>query len=159
MTALAIQRFASDPGGAPGWRGTLSAAALVAVLAAGLAPGSFGQSGSGSGSGSDTGTGSEVEQVVPLYNKDALLQTTPRTGDERRPVSGDALYNSIETSVRITDQGNHTIEEHRVGSNRYMIKVNPKNAPSYYLVDDSGSGNFEWRRGQVAPPQWAIMRW
>ena len=138
-----------------GWKSVMAGLLLCLVLAVALAPGSFGQS----GSAAKPEVGSELERVVPLYNKDALLSTKPRATDQGRPVTGDELYNSLETGVRITDQGNHTIEEHRVGTNSYMIKVNPKSAPSYYLVDDSGSGSFEWRRGQVAPPQWALVRW
>ena len=44
-----------------------------------------------------------------------------------------------------------------------MIRVNPAAGPSYYLVDPSGSGDFEWRRdtpgAELNVPQWALVRW
>ena len=75
-----------------------------------------------------------------------------------------SLRNDIRTSVDIVARENHQVEEYRVGNNLFMMKVKPKGAPPYYLVDSDGSGNMQWRRSsggleQVSPPRWAILKW
>jgi len=80
-----------------------------------------------------------------------------------RDVTGGDLVGSMRSDVRIVTRDNHEIEEHRVGDNVYAIKVKPKNAPPYYLYDNDGSGNFQWRRGmdleRTSVPHWAVVRW
>ena len=70
----------------------------------------------------------------------------------------------MESDVRIISRENHEIEEYRSGNNVYKIKVKPKNAPPYYLVDQDGSGDLQWRRSgpgleQTSVPHWAVIRW
>ena len=81
----------------------------------------------------------------------------------RRDLTGHDLVASMRSDVRIVDRGNHQITEHAAGGNVYMIEVKPDNAPPYYLYDDDGSGNFQWRRGvdveRTRVPHWAIVRW
>ena len=66
-----------------------------------------------------------------------------------------------EPEVNITKQTEQTVEEYRVGGRLYMIKVTPKNAPPYYLVDDQGDGKFarqESLDSGFRPPRWVIFR-
>ena len=74
-------------------------------------------------------------------------------------VTGHQLYNSVRTDVRAYESKNHQVEEYRASGNTYMLKVKPKNAPAYYLVDEDGSGDLEWRRRGVQAPQWAVKKW
>ncbi len=97
---------------------------------------------------------------------DGLAQArAPEPATEPPPanVTGADLMESMRSEVRIIARENHEVEEYRVGNNVYMIKVKPKNAPPYYLYDEDGSGNFQWRRGmdleRTQVPHWAIMRW
>lgn len=66
-----------------------------------------------------------------------------------------------EPEVTITKQTEQTIEEYRSGGRLYMIKITPKNAPAYYLVDSRGDGKFA-RQGSLdsgfRPPQWIIKK-
>ena len=70
---------------------------------------------------------------------------------------------SLDPAVTIQEHGNRTTEEFRVNGNLYMVKVNPKAGPSYYLVDPDVSGEFQWRRNtpgaDLNVPQWALATW
>ena len=66
-----------------------------------------------------------------------------------------------EPSVTITKQTEQTVEEYRSGGRLYMIKITPKNAPPYYLVDDNGTGKFARQEGLDSgfrPPRWIIKK-
>jgi hypothetical protein len=66
-----------------------------------------------------------------------------------------------EPEVTISKQTEQTIEEYRSAGRLYMIKVTPKNAPPYYLVDDRGDGKFarqESLDSGFRPPRWIIKK-
>jgi hypothetical protein len=77
------------------------------------------------------------------------------------PPAMDASSDVDEPEVTITKQAVQTVEEYRSGGRLYMIKVTPKNAPPYYLVDDHGDGKFARQEGLDSgfrPPRWIIKR-
>lgn len=45
--------------------------------------------------------------------------------------------------VRIIEQKEATITEYRANGKLYKIKVQPRNAPAYYLIDNEGKGRFD----------------
>ena len=64
-----------------------------------------------------------------------------------------------EPEVTIKKEGTKTLEEFRINGKLYMIKVNPKNMPSYYLYKDMSGGDWV-RYNTVDPmivPQWVIL--
>lgn len=69
----------------------------------------------------------------------------------------------LEPDVRIIRRERDVIEEYRIHGRLYMIKVTPRGAPPYYLVDADGDGNLESRFGELAPgvlvPAWVIFTW
>lgn len=69
----------------------------------------------------------------------------------------------IEPEVNIIQRKDKTIEEYRVNGRLYMIKVIPKHAPPYYLVDKDGDGSMESWRSEAEPdiqiPHWVLFRW
>jgi hypothetical protein len=69
----------------------------------------------------------------------------------------------IEPEVKIIKREDKTIEEYRVNGQLYMIKVTPKNAPPYYLIDTNGDGTMEASRTEIEPdlmiPRWVLFRW
>jgi len=68
----------------------------------------------------------------------------------------------LEPQVTITKKTEMVIEEYRVGGRLYMIKVTPKIGPPYFMIDDSGDGQFSRQEGPDAsnlrPPRWVIHR-
>ena len=72
------------------------------------------------------------------------------------PLSANAV---AEPEVRITQDEEKTTEEYRLNGRLYLIKVTPKNAPPYYLMDDEGKGQMK----RIDPvqrlviPQWVLM--
>ena len=69
----------------------------------------------------------------------------------------------IEPEVTITQGEDKTIEEYSVNGQVYMIKVTPKNAPPYYLIDTDGDGSLDSSPGDIEPrlliPSWVLFRW
>lgn len=66
-------------------------------------------------------------------------------------------------TVTIEEAENRVVEEYRVGSNLYMIKITPVVGAPYYLVDEDGSGDMAFHRGTAGMenniPQWALLSW
>jgi len=69
----------------------------------------------------------------------------------------------LEPDVRIVRGERRTITEYRVNGVLRAIKVEPDNAPPYYLVDADGDGNLETRTRGLGPdfliPQWVLFTW
>jgi hypothetical protein len=68
-----------------------------------------------------------------------------------------------EPEVTIIQKGQERVEEYRVNNQLYMIKITPAKGYPYYLVDTTGTGNFDMRRTQLDSnfviPQWVLLRW
>ena len=102
-----------------------------------------------------------------LALRPVLAQTGPEPGGV--PVEPPPLPERVESGeplepdVRIIRRERDVIEEYRIHGRLYMIKVTPRGAPSYYLVDSDGDGNLESRFSELAPgilvPAWVIFRW
>lgn len=58
---------------------------------------------------------------------------------------------------------NRTVEEYRVRQNLYMMKTIPDVGSPYYLVDQRGTGELEYRRNMeqldMQVPVWVLHRW
>ena len=69
----------------------------------------------------------------------------------------------IEPAVTLRQYENRVTEEYRINGNLYMIKITPIAGPPYYLVDDSGTGDMEIRRGpagrDIKIPRWTLLTW
>ncbi len=70
---------------------------------------------------------------------------------------------SLEPEVTIIRRARETVTEYRLNGRLQAIKVEPENAPAYYLVDTDGDGDLETRRSAYGPdfliPMWIIMSW
>jgi hypothetical protein len=75
------------------------------------------------------------------------------------PPPGFELDPAQEPQVTIRKRGEDTVEEYRVGNKLYMIKVTPPGGRPYFLIDDTGGGQFV-RRDSLdtgpRPPMWVI---
>lgn len=69
----------------------------------------------------------------------------------------------IQPSVQLRQFDNRTVEEFSVNNQVYMLKITPAAGPPYFLIDQDGSGDMVWKRGQpersLQVPQWTLMRW
>ena len=79
------------------------------------------------------------------------------------PPTGIGDEDQLEPEVNIIQREDKTIEEYRVNGQLYMIKVTPRNAPPYYLIDSDGDGTMDARRSDLEPelmiPRWVLFRW
>lgn len=67
-----------------------------------------------------------------------------------------------EPSVKIPVQEGDKIEAIRQGGQVVMLKVTPKDGPTYYLIDTTGNGNWMRRDSLddgVRVPMWPIKTW
>ncbi|VAW75391.1 FIG00953549: hypothetical protein [hydrothermal vent metagenome] len=85
----------------------------------------------------------------------------PDTAPPPPPSASD--QEQIEPEVNIIQRDGKTIEEYRVNGKLYMIKVTPKGAPPYYLVDTDGDGSLDNRQSvldeDLLIPSWVLFRW
>lgn len=70
---------------------------------------------------------------------------------------------TLEPEVTIIRRARETVTEYRIGGRLQAIKVEPDNAPAYYLLDTDGDGNLETRKSAYGPdfliPMWVILSW
>ncbi len=80
-------------------------------------------------------------------------------GDDAATQPGEGF----EPTITIKTEEGKKIEEYRLRGRFYMIKVTPKNAPPYYLIDKDGDGLFESRfsglHENVTVPKWVLKEW
>ena len=74
-------------------------------------------------------------------------------------VSGEVLT----PDITITRNKKDKVTEYRVNGKLYMVKISPKGAPAYYMVDTDGDGQLEARHSGLQDgmniPQWMILNW
>lgn len=78
------------------------------------------------------------------------------------PPAGMELDPTFEPQVTIRKNAKETVEEFRIRGRLYMIKVTPTHGVPYYLIDDSGKGDFSRRDTYdtgTRPPMWVIHQW
>jgi hypothetical protein len=66
--------------------------------------------------------------------------------------------------VRIITEGDRTIEEYSLNGHVYMVKIQHKGYPPYYLIDRDGDGRMDEQVSElmgpaVPPPAWTLFRW
>ena len=70
---------------------------------------------------------------------------------------------TLDPEVTIIRRARETVTEYRINGRLQAIKVEPENAPAYYLVDTDGDGDLETRRSAYGPdfliPMWLILSW
>jgi hypothetical protein len=99
-----------------------------------------------------------------LVLANAVLAAEPATPAEKQPVQDRPVVtpgNTIEPSVRLRPDDGATIKEWVKNGKVVAVRVEPKGAPAYYLVDMNGDGLFEpgpdfGDDGMVA--QWVLFR-
>ena len=65
-------------------------------------------------------------------------------------------------TIRTGDNGD-VIEEYRTNGQVTMVRVTPKNGPTYYLFDDDHNGRLDRtdadKNATVSPVYWTIYEW
>jgi hypothetical protein len=65
--------------------------------------------------------------------------------------------------INIIQRDGKTIETHSVNGIVYKVKVQPENAPAYYLYDTNGDGTLDTRSNRelsnTTVQQWKIFEW
>ena len=100
--------------------------------------------------------GSSLAQLVKDLPK-VVGRVQPPLGTDTRT----DIRNDTDPAVTITNRGNHMVHKYRSGGQEYL-KVTPRNAPPYYLVDAHGSGSMQWRRNSLertAAAKWSVLKW
>ena len=102
--------------------------------------------------------------LVCLANAVLAAEPVDQTSAEKQPVQERPVVtpgNTIEPSVRLRPDDGATIKEWVKNGKVVAVRVEPKGAPAYYLVDMNGDGLFEpgpdfGDDGMVA--QWVLFR-
>ncbi len=97
---------------------------------------------------------------LPLTAAEPALEPVP---DMAAPPTGADSAEELEPEVSIIRRDEETVHEYRVGGALYMVKIEPRNGPPYYLIDKDGDGSLESRYNKLEPallvPSWMIFRW
>ena len=108
-----------------------------------------------------------MRRLIALLISAAALQVAAQTRPpkleplpEVPPPPPGIVDDSQEPQITITKKGADKVEEFRMQGKLYMLKVTPPDGTPYYLVDNSGDGNFV-RQGNPAQsglrvPMWVI---
>lgn len=68
----------------------------------------------------------------------------------------------MEPEVTIVETEKEILYEYRVNGVRYMVKIQPKIGPAYYLVDSDGDGTLDVREDDphnISLPKWILLSW
>ena len=68
----------------------------------------------------------------------------------------------LEPEVTIIEKEQETLYEYRINGAVYMIKIQPKRGPAYYLLDLDGDGEMDTQHDDPAAivvPHWVFLRW
>jgi hypothetical protein len=84
--------------------------------------------------------------------------------DERKvPLRDDEQPDMPPPTVTIRREEGKTVEEYSVNGNVYMVRVTPKDAPPYVLVDTDGDGQLQRTDSEIGPhvipPHWVLFEW
>lgn len=92
--------------------------------------------------------------------KSGALPPPPAPANQASPPATTDESAIPEPEIVITTKGQDRYEEYRIGGRLYMIKVTPKIGKPYYLVDNTGRGEFVRSEfaPKVSPPMWVIKR-
>ena len=105
--------------------------------------------------------------VSPAVNAEEKT-ATPSDAPPKIIVTDDTgkeiLIEDLDPEVTITPEEDGTeITEYKIRGRVYLIKVQPKNAPAYYLHDPDGDGDFNNIGGDISSPiqapMWVIKTW
>jgi len=98
-------------------------------------------------------------RLWPALLLPAALMAGPRVADLDLSV----VESDIQPAVTLQEHDNRTVEEYRVNNKLYMVKITPSLGAPYYLIDDTGSGDLEYRRDaggrDTRVPQWVLFSW
>ncbi len=78
---------------------------------------------------------------------------------EPPPAPPGALNEALEPQVTITKRGEDRVEEFRISGKLYMLKVTPPHGVAYYLLDNSGDGQWvrqDSKDAGLRVPMWVI---
>ncbi len=86
----------------------------------------------------------------------ALWAVVPTSAEDRRDTPP-------EEAIVIQPQAREMVEEFRINGRLFMIKIQPRKGPPYYLIDSDGDGVLDSRQDDLDPnmpvPSWVILRW
>ena len=100
--------------------------------------------------------------VVSLAATSTMAQQLPKlepVPEPPPPPPGMRDFDADEPRVRIAPQEGDRVEEVREGGRVVMLKVTPPGGTPYYLIDNTGSGNWMRRDSLddgVRVPMWTI---
>lgn len=93
----------------------------------------------------------------------AVVAAQPESSAPQPPVVDEQTVDLSQAQVIIRPGSEGQIEEYRMAGQLIMIKITPDKGVPYYLVDSDGDGRLDSRRselnGNLAIPQWPILRW
>ena len=74
------------------------------------------------------------------------------------PYAGPEIPPGAEEAVRTYENGD-VVTEYRVAGQLRLVKVDPANGPTYYLVDRNGDGKVDVEEGEIPATYFKLFEW
>jgi len=106
--------------------------------------------------------------LFPLLATAQELQTPEKAAPVSQPVTNDSDepegFDPDGVEINIITEGEKTIEEYSLNGRVYMVRIQQKGFPAYYLVDRDGDGRMDEQVSElmapaINPPSWVFFRW
>ncbi len=97
------------------------------------------------------GWGSTVVAAQPAETTPEPLVPAPQVDSEL-----------LEPEVTIIEREDEILYEYSVNGQVYMVRIQPKRGPAYYLLDMDGDGDYDVQGNdpaKIVVPHWVFFRW
>ena len=100
---------------------------------------------------------------TPPADLQPLPEVPPPPAEYTPPPPTGLADEDLEPEVKIIKRNDAVIHEYRINGRLYMVRVEPRVGPPYYLYDRDGNGSLESRMLPMEPapvvPNWKIHSW
>ena len=99
-----------------------------------------------------------MRNVFPLAA--ALLLSACASGGAPLPAAAGGMEIPEGAAEAVhTEANGDVVYEYRVAGQLRMVKVDPANGPTYYLVDRNGDGKVDVEEGELPAPYFQLFAW
>jgi hypothetical protein len=102
-------------------------------------------------------------QQAPPAELQPLPEEPPPPPEYVPPPPTGLADEGLEPEVKIIKRNDAVIREYRINGRLYLVRVEPRIGPPYYLYDRDGNGSLEFSSLPLEPapvvPNWMIHRW
>ncbi|GBE09124.1 hypothetical protein BMS3Bbin11_01919 [bacterium BMS3Bbin11] len=91
-------------------------------------------------------------------------EATPTSRSQENVADEPEGFDPGGAEIKIITEGDMTFKEYSLNGKVYMVKIQQKGFPPYYLIDRNGDGRMDEQVSELMgpaapPPNWVLFRW